>query len=76
MTQTKVEYTAEEKALFILNNTKVNFWAEKELMKKFDAIAAVKGKGRKDAIIKLMEKFVEKNEHLLPKEEEQNAKAK
>lgn len=61
MVKEKVEYTPEEKALFIVNNTKINFWMDKELIKEFDLIAKQKGVSRKDAIIKLIGKFVEKN---------------
>lgn len=60
-TNKKVEYTEEEKALFTANNTRVNFWVEKALIKEFDKIAKEKGVSRKDALIKLIGKFVAKN---------------
>jgi hypothetical protein len=64
--------TEEEKALFLMQNLKVTFWAEKELVKQFDAVLKAMGNGqesnkisRKDAIMKLMQKFVEKNSKYL-----------
>lgn len=63
--------TPEEKALFVSQHSKVNFWAEKELVKKFDEVLKAMSKSedekinRKDAIIKLMKKFVEKNNKYL-----------
>lgn len=59
--QERKEYTEEEKALFIVNNTKVNFWVEKAIVKDFDKLAKEKGMTRKEAIIKFMQNFVSKN---------------
>jgi metal-responsive CopG/Arc/MetJ family transcriptional regulator len=59
--QERREFTDDEKAIFVANNTKIQFWMDKELIKKFDKIMKEKGIGRKDGIIKLIEKFVEKN---------------
>lgn len=61
MAKEQVVYTDEEKALFVANNTKVNFWVEKALIKEFDLIAKEKGKSRKDALLILIEKFIAKN---------------
>jgi metal-responsive CopG/Arc/MetJ family transcriptional regulator len=57
----RVEFTEEQKAAFVAQNTKVNFWMDKVLAKEFDLLAKEKGLSRKEAIIKLMHKFVEKN---------------
>lgn len=55
------KFSLEEKQEFISNNTKVNFWVEKELIFAFDKIVKEKGMTRKDAIIKFIQKFVDKN---------------
>jgi hypothetical protein len=65
----KREFTQEEKEAFVAANYKIIFWADKELIKKFDTICKKKGAQRKDGIMKLIEKFVEKNKHLLGDEE-------
>lgn len=59
--ETKVEYSAEEKALFVQNNLKVMFWGDREIVTQFDKLCKDKGTTRKDGIMKLMQKFVEKN---------------
>jgi hypothetical protein len=59
--QERKEFSLEEKQEFIMNNTKINFWVEKELIFAFDKIVKEKGLTRKDAIIKLVQKFVDKN---------------
>jgi metal-responsive CopG/Arc/MetJ family transcriptional regulator len=64
--------TPEEKALFLMQNSKVTFWADKELVKKFDEVLKAMNvkhengsANRKEAIMKLMEKFIEKNSKYL-----------
>lgn len=64
MVKDKKEFTEEEKALFVVNNRKVNFWADKELVTKFNKICKAKGNDdytMKDALIKYMQKVVDKH---------------
>jgi hypothetical protein len=56
----KIEFTDEEKKAFIAENTKVIFWANRDLVKEFDRLAKEKGLGRKEALIKLMQKYIDK----------------
>lgn len=67
---TRVEFTEEEKKEFLANNTKVNFWIDKTLIKEFDKIAKIKGASRKDGITNILKAFVKKNKHLLEDLEE------
>jgi metal-responsive CopG/Arc/MetJ family transcriptional regulator len=57
----KKEFTLQEKQEFINNNTRINFWMEKELIFAFDRIVNERGMTRKDAMTKLVQKFVDKN---------------
>jgi len=61
MTYKKQEYTEEEKALFLMNNSKFNFWVDKELLKQFSKLCKAKGKKPSEAVIHYMEKVVAKH---------------
>lgn len=57
----KPSYSKQERAEFVSKNLRVMFWMDKELLLEFDEICADKGIDRKEGIIKLITKFVEKN---------------
>lgn len=59
--QKRVEFTAEEKSAFVANNLRVNYWADRELVLKFDEICKARGVKRSEGLIKIMEAFVKKH---------------
>lgn len=61
----KKEFTEEEKALFVMNNSKIQFWVDKQLAIEFSKIAKLKGSTRNDVLAKFIEKYVDKNKSLL-----------
>lgn len=61
MAYKKVEFTEEEKALFLMNNTKLNFWVDKELFTEFNKVCKSKDKKLSEVLIKYMTKVVEKH---------------
>lgn len=56
-------FTKEERALFLLDNTKLELWIDKKLLYKFISITKKKNIGAKDAVVKLIERFVDKHEN-------------
>lgn len=66
----KIEFTAEQKREFIANNLQVKFWMDKQTLLDFDKLMELKGLSRKEGIIKLMEKYVDKHKELLVVEDD------